>query len=199
MTRVQCRIAGLLVAGLFALPASAEEGGSPLTWRLSLDPAATEITFELGATLHTVRGRFTLRSGDLAFDPDTGAIRGRVVVDATSGDTGNERRDRVMHVDVLESARHPDFLLVPRAIADPVREADGLRGTLEATLSIRDTPHAIAIPIVARRTAAGRGEVSGSVEIPWVAWGMHDPSNFVLRVDKTLTVRFRAEGTLSSP
>ena len=189
------------LAALGAASAAAAEpaAGPALGWRLVLEPEASRIGFTLGATLHTVEGAFPLREGELHFDPDTGEVAGSVVIDATRGDTGNASRDRAMHEDVLESAAHPDFVLTPRAIQGVERSADGLRGTLDAALSIHGGTHDLAIPIEARRTGPGRGEVTGQVEIPWVAWGLHDPSTFVLRVEKTLTVRFRVAGVLREP
>ena len=62
------------------------------------------IGFELGATLHTVRGQFQLTSGDLTLDLEAGELGGRAVVDARSGDTDNATRDANMHEQVLESA-----------------------------------------------------------------------------------------------
>jgi polyisoprenoid-binding protein YceI len=186
------------------LPAAAAAAGGPATdpaldWRLVLEPAASQIGFSLGATLHTVEGTFPLREGTLHFDPESGEVAGRVVIDAAAGETGIARRDEVMHEEVLESAAHPEFVLTPRAIRGVERHAEGLRGTLDAVLSIHGGTHELAIPLEARQVKPGRGEVTGEVEIPWVSWGLQDPSNFVLRVEKTLTVRFRVAGALQEP
>ena len=69
-----------------------------------LDPANSKIQFTLDATLHSVHGTFKLKSGTIHFNPATGAASGQLVVDATSGDTENDGRDRRMHKVVLESA-----------------------------------------------------------------------------------------------
>jgi polyisoprenoid-binding protein YceI len=64
---------------------------------LELDPANTRIEFTSAATLHTVHGTFALKSGTIHVNPSNGAAGGPVVVDATSGDTGNTGRDHKMH------------------------------------------------------------------------------------------------------
>ena len=70
---------------------------------VTLDPEATEISFALGATMHTVYGSLHLVSGRVQFDDSNGTASGRVVVDALSGNTGNDSRDRKMHAQVLLS------------------------------------------------------------------------------------------------
>jgi len=190
-------------------------------WRLVLDPAATEISFTLGARLHTVRGRFALASGELTFDPDTGAASGEIRVDARSGDTGIDRRDRVMHEEVLDSAGHPLLVLRPERIEVELRSADALAGVLHGRFEVRGESHPIALRFegtrkglgpgagtvdtsrAARRSRAKPGEaerarVSARFDVPWVAWGLPNPSNVFLRVEETLSVRVNARGSLAA-
>ena len=42
-------------------PAPQPPAGSAPPWRLVLDPGATRVDFELGATLHRVRGSFEVK------------------------------------------------------------------------------------------------------------------------------------------
>ncbi len=184
----------LLVASILVLaaPAAAEPH------RLVLDPAATEISFTLGATLHAVRGRFALAGGELTFDPDTGAASGEIRVDARSGDTGIDRRDRVMHEEVLESARHPLLVLRPERIEVTRESADALAGTLFGRFEVRGGSHPVALAFEGARQGE-RARVSVRFEVPWVAWGLPNPSNLLLRVDETLAVEVSAGGRLDAP
>jgi polyisoprenoid-binding protein YceI len=68
---------------------------------VQLNPAQTKIEFTLGSTLHTVEGTFKLKSGTIRFDPTSGKIGGSIIVDATSGESGNAGRDRKMHREIL--------------------------------------------------------------------------------------------------
>jgi polyisoprenoid-binding protein YceI len=183
-----------LVASILLLAAPA--GGEP--FRLVLDPAATEITFTLGARLHTVRGRFALAGGEITFDPETGAASGAVHVDAQSGDTGIDRRDRVMHEEVLDSASHPLLVLRLERVEVSRREADALAGTLFARFELRGAGHPVAIPFKGVRRGA-HAELTAEFDVPWVAWGLPDPSNALLAVDDVLAVEVRARGTLTGP
>src|ERR1035437_7091647 len=76
-----------LAAHVFAPAARAQES------IVQLDPAQTKIEFTLGDVFHTVRGTFKLTSGTVRFDPSTGRTNGTIVVDATSGESGNGSRD----------------------------------------------------------------------------------------------------------
>jgi len=186
---VRALIVGVLLAA--APPVAAEP------YRLVLDPAATEISFTLGARLHTVRGRFALASGAVAFDPETGAASGEIRVDARSGDTGIDRRDRVMHEEVLDSAAHPLLALRPERIEVARREADALGGTLFGRFEVRGASHPIELAFEGTRRGE-RARVSVRFDVPWVAWGLPDPSNAILRVEKTLAVAVSAGGTLAA-
>jgi polyisoprenoid-binding protein YceI len=179
------------LAVCLAVPAAA--AAEPL--RLVLDPAATEIRFTLPARLHTVRGRFALASGEIRFDPETGAAGGEIRVDARSGDTGIARRDRVMHEDVLDSARRPWLVLRPERITVARRSKGALAGTLIGTFEVRGASHPIEVAFEGMRESDA-ARITVRFDVPWVAWGLPDPSNLVLAVDDVLAVEVSARGRL---
>jgi polyisoprenoid-binding protein YceI len=181
-----------LVALALAAPAAAEP------FRLVLDPAATEIRFTLGARLHTVRGRFALAAGEIAFDPETREAAGEIRVDARSGDTGIDRRDRVMHEEVLDSARHPLLALRAERIVVSERGADTLTGRLFGRFEVRGVSHPLALDFEGAREGE-RATVRVRFDVPWVAWGLPDPSNALLAVDDVLSVEVEASGSLAAP
>ena len=66
---------------------------------------------------------------------------------------------------------------------------------LKGTLLFHGAEHAVEIP--AKVTLAG-GHLTGEghLTIPYVAWGLRDPSKFVLRVGKTVEVHLQVAGDL---
>ncbi len=184
----------LLVAGT----ARAESESGPV-WTFELAPREGEVRFELGATLHTVRGRFDVTEGQARFDPETGVVSGRVVVDARSGDSGNGTRDANMREWVLESERYPEIVFEPARLDVERRSDDELRGRLEGRLAIHGDDHPVVVPIEARRIEGTRWRVTGAFDVPFTEWGMTDPSNFLLSVDKVIAVEFDAVGDLTRP
>jgi len=57
----------------------------------TFDPPQTRVDFTLGDVLHTVHGEFRLKRGTIQLDSSSGTASGELVVDATSGDSGNLR------------------------------------------------------------------------------------------------------------
>lgn len=186
------RVFTLLV---LALGLSGASGATAERYRLTLDPERTRIAFTLGATLHTVRGTFAMRSAEVRFDSETGEASGQIVVDARSGDTGIDQRDAVMHEEVLASEEHPRLVLSPERIEGIRREPDALSGTLHGRFEVRGASHPIALAFEGTRDGAD-ARVEAHFTVPWVAWGLPDPSNWLLSVEKTLEVRIETRGAL---
>jgi polyisoprenoid-binding protein YceI len=160
-------------------------------------PADCAISFTLQATLHKVHGSFAVSSGEIGFDVEGGAASGRVVVDAASGDTGNAKRDRKMHDEVLVSSRWPEITFSPTSIEGSVLPAGESEVRIRGILRLHDEPHEVEVPM--RLTIEGeRLRAEGGLVVPYVAWGLEDPSSFVLRVGKTVDVRIACGGILTA-
>ena len=182
--------------GLSTLLAAFTGAGAEST--LVLDPGRSEIRFTLGATLHTVHGELELVRGELRFEPEGGAVSGEIVIDARSAQTGIDARDREMHEKVLESERFPEIVLRAGRLEVLRRDAASADVLLHGTLEIRGAAHAVAIPATVRGSTGDRVVVESHFRVPYVAWGLRDVSNLVLRVAKDVEVRVRAEGRVSN-
>ena len=84
--------------------------------QVTLDPAQTTVEWTLVASLHTVHGTFKMKSGTVSFDLKSGTASGLIIVDATSGDTGNHARDKKMHKEILESQLYPEITFTPERV-----------------------------------------------------------------------------------
>src|SRR5581483_3555043 len=80
---------------------------------VQLDPAQTNVQFTLSDILHTVHGGFKLKRGFVRYDFATGKASGEIVIDAQSGQSGSEARDKRMHRNILESDRYPEIVFLP--------------------------------------------------------------------------------------
>jgi polyisoprenoid-binding protein YceI len=185
------RVALTLVAALAAVSAQAQQRV------LVLNPQASQVSFTLKATGHEVEGDLSLKSGRIAFDPATGAASGEISIDLKSAQTGNKTRDKTMHEEVLETAKHPQAVFRAEKIRGTVPESGTGEVTLDGTLSFHGADHKVSLPakIDVRN---GRVKADTQLEIPYVEWGLHDPSILMLRVAKVVTVKVRAEGTLEA-
>jgi len=171
-----------------AQPASAAD-----RLRFVLDPARTTIRFELPAFLHTVHGSFLLKRGTVELDAASGEASGEIVVDLAGGQTGNASRDRRMHGEVLETARYPEADLILRHVTGAV--APGGDSTIEmaAILRLHGAEHAVTLPLKVH-AESGEASVTGRFEVPYVSWGLKDPSTTLLRVGKSVKVEIQARG-----
>lgn len=191
-----------LVAFLLFLLFAGQAHGATWTGDGAVDvelvPEAMQITFAVGALFHTVQGTAALQEGHLRFTPASGLLQGNASIRAASMTTGNHRRDRRMQQDVLESSAHPLIMLHGQR-ADGVLDPDsGGDLQIEALLEILGRKHPVSFPleISILNAETGRIRISGSLKIPYVAWGLRDPSAIFLRVEKEVEVSFAGEGLL---
>jgi polyisoprenoid-binding protein YceI len=163
--------------------------------RLELDPANTRIEFTLAATLHIVHGTFTLKRGTIQFNPSTGSASGRVVVDATSGNSGNKGRDHKMHQEILESERFPEITFTPTRLSGKVDLHGDSTVQVDGTFRLHGTDHPVTLnlPVLAKGSTITAG---AHFIIPYIAWGLKNPSTFVLHVNDKVEVNLTAVGKL---
>lgn len=185
------RIVLMSIVGLLALQAWAGEH------RCSLDPAASRVAFTLNATLHRVEGSFRVQSGELSFDSATGEISGRIVVDARSGDTANAKRDAKMHGAVLESERFPEIVFEPVSFAGNIASAGQSRIEVRGDFAVHGARHRLVVP-VELSIEGERVRAVATFSVPYVEWGLEDPSAFVLRVGEVVAVTAELVGTLQA-
>jgi len=161
-----------------------------------LDPAKTTVQLTLDATLHAVHGSFKAKEGEVRFDPQSGEASGRIVIDATSGETGIDGRDHKMHKDVLESSKYPEISFAPTHIVGTI--ADGSTVQVEGTFRVHGTDHPLTLSVPLERKGA---QLTAKLHfiIPYVDWGLRNPSTFVLRVSKEVSIDVVAVGNVTSP
>jgi polyisoprenoid-binding protein YceI len=171
---------------------------------VNFDPATTQVEFTLGATLHTVHGSFKLKSGRIHFDPATGKAGGAIVLDATSGNTDNSSRDQKMHAEILESVKFPEISFSPAQITGPLAEMlAGKPAALQiaGVFHLLGQDHPMTIPVtVAPASAASPGtafQASTKFDVPFIKWGLKNPSTFVLRVSDTVSLEIHSTVALS--
>ena len=170
---------------------------APRAFSATLDPSQASVSFTLAATAHDVHGEFTLKSGNFHLDPATGKISGEIVADARSGRSGNNSRDRRMHQEVLESERFPDIAFRPELVLGTVNAEGKSHVNVQGSLQIHGTQHQITVPLDID-CASAICAVAANFTLPYVEWGMKNPSNFLLRVAKTVEIEFHAKIPIDS-
>jgi polyisoprenoid-binding protein YceI len=191
MTAPRVSTAALVLAALLlAAPLRA----ASYTW--TLDPASTKVTFLLDAFMHKVHGAASLVRGEVRFD-DAGSASGEIVVDATSAETGNKGRDEDMHTKVLESAKFKEIVLAIDGYEGKFDPAAASELKVKGRFRIHGADHPVTLDMKLKPEAsASRLEAAGTFSVPYVEWGMKNPSKPFLRVGKAVDVSIDAHGTL---
>jgi polyisoprenoid-binding protein YceI len=182
-----------LSAIVLALLGCATTSAQPQELRFQFDPSATKITFTLGDILHTVRGSFKLKKGDVEDNVGTKSIVGTVTVDATSGESGNRSRDRKMHKEILESARYPEIIFRPDRVDGTVAPIGTSTVQVHGIFSIHGSDHELTMPVRVE-VFPDHWIADTHFSIPYVKWGIKNPSTFVLRVSESVEIDVHATG-----
>jgi polyisoprenoid-binding protein YceI len=185
-------IAFPIVSLLVVAPLHAE------SWVYRLDPATTKVTFLLDAFLHKVHGSAPLVRGEVRFD-DSGQASGEIVVDATRAETGSEGRDKDMHAKVLESAKFGEIVLAIDGFEGRFDPAAPGQVRVSGRFKIHGAEHPLSLDMKLAPEGTGAEKKLGattSFTVPYVEWGMKDPSRAFLRVGKVVEVTIDAHGSL---
>lgn len=178
---------------LFILLAATLAWGQAQETTLNFDPAQTTVDFTLGDVLHTVHGSFRLKTGQVHFDPATNSISGEIVVDALSGDSGSAGRDRKMHKEILQSVRYPEVTFRPDRVDGKVLVPGRSAVQVHGRFGILGVEHEITVPAQVE-LAPDHWSLTVHFAVPYVKWGLKDPSTFILRVEKTVDIDLNARG-----
>jgi polyisoprenoid-binding protein YceI len=178
---------------VFFLLAAALAWGQAQEATLNFDPAQTTVAFTLGDVLHTVHGSFRLKTGQVRFDPATNSISGELVVDAPSGNSGSTGRDRKMHKEILQSVRYPEVTFRPDRVDGKVLASGRSAVQVHGMFGILGVEHEITVPAQVE-LAPDHWSLAVHFAVPYVKWGLKDPSTFILRVEKTVDIDLNARG-----
>jgi polyisoprenoid-binding protein YceI len=101
-----------------------------------------------------------------------------------------------MHETILETARYPQAVFHVERVDGVLHREGRSEIQLHGTLEFHGASHVIALPVVAM-AKDDQVTASGMLTIPYVEWGLTDPSVFLLRVEKEVKVEVHAVGKVS--
>lgn len=162
----------------------------------NVDPNASQVAFALGGSGHHVNGTFHVQSGAVDFDSTAHTISGSVVVAAGSGNSGEASRDKKMNKDVLDVERYSEITFVPQKFDGAVAPTGDSTIQVSGTFTLHGTPHDMTIPM---QIHIDNGAITAKTHfvVPYVKWGLKDPSVFVLKVAKEVDIDLALTGKVS--
>src|SRR5712664_3605585 len=190
--------APVTLVALSALPQHAAPQRPPREIVLEIDPAQSKVHWTLGSTVHTVHGSFSFKKGTLQLDTSTGKASGEIIVDATSGNSGNDSRDKKMHKEVLESGQYAEVVFRPDRVDGKITPQGVFTVQVHGLLILHGSEHELTVPVQAE-LAAGRWAGSAKFSVPFIDWGLKNPGNFFLKVNHAVNLELEMKGSLQEP
>jgi polyisoprenoid-binding protein YceI len=163
---------------------------------LQVDPTQSSVKYTLGDVLHTVHGTFKVNHGALQLDPAVGKLSGEIVVDAKSGESGSNMRDRKMHKEVLESQQYPEISFRPDRIDGAVANQGKSSVKVHGIFRIHGVDREITVPAEVD-LSPDRWTATVHFTVPYEKWGMKNPSTLFLRVNDSVEIDLTAAGNVT--
>jgi hypothetical protein len=112
---------------------------------LSVDPARSTVALEPGIQCKYRAWNVHVQRGSVAVDPATGKASGEIVVDATSGESGNNSRDRKMHNEILGSSQYSEMGIRPGRAAETIVAQGKSSLRLHEIFSLHGADHELSV------------------------------------------------------
>jgi polyisoprenoid-binding protein YceI len=158
-----------------------------------VNPDASQIAFTLGGSGHHVQGTFHVQSGAIDFDPGAQKISGSVVVAAGSGNSGEPSRDKKMNTDILDTDHFAEVAFEPRSYQGAIAPSGDSNIQVSGIFTLHGTPHDLTLPMQIHIDGSNL-TAKGHFTVPYVKWGLKDPSIFVLKVAKEVDIDLTLSG-----
>ena len=162
---------------------------------LTLDPAHARVTFVLEATGHDVEGSFPLSKCEVHFDPEAGTASGEISLDAAQGVTGNPKRDKTMKEKVLLTPTAPSIVFHPARFRGILPETGAADVALTGSVSVAGLEQPLTLVAHVVRSAAGL-HLQSTAPVPFVEWGLHDPSVLFMKVQKIVQLSIEGDASI---
>ena len=157
---------------------------------------SSQVAFTLAGTGHHVQGGFHVQSGSIDFDVKAQTISGSVVVAAGSGNSGDKGRDKKMNSDVLESDKFAEVSFVPKSYQGTLANSGDSSVQVSGTFTLHGSAHDIAVPMQLHFDGNSL-TAKGHFTVPYVQWGLKDPSVFILKVAKEVDIDLTLNGSVT--
>ena len=163
----------------------------------TVNPDASKVAFSLGGNTHHVDGSFHVQSGTIDFNRDTQSISGFVVVAAGSGNSGDQGRDKKMNADVLDVAHFAEVSFAPKSFQGTIAPTGDSTIQVTGVFTLHGAPHDLTVPMQIHIDGTSL-TAKTHFTVPYVQWGLKDPSIFILKVAKEVGIDLTLAGRLSS-
>jgi polyisoprenoid-binding protein YceI len=143
-----------------------------------------------------VQGTFHVQSGSIDFDPSAQKMSGAVIVAAGSGNSGEPSRDKKMNTDILDTDHFAEAKFAPDSYQGAIAPSGDSTIQVSGVFTLHGTPHDLTVPMQIHIDGSSL-TAKGHFTVPYVKWGLKDPSIFVLKVAKEVDIDLTLNGHLT--
>ena len=178
------------------LPLSLVSAASAESETFTVNPAASQVDFALAGTGHHVNGTFHVQSGNVTFSPGSQSLSGLIVVGAGSGNSGESSRDQKMNSEVLNSDKYTEISFAPKSYQGSLAASGDSSIQVSGVFTLHGTPHDIVVPMQIHIEGTSM-TAKGQFVVPYVKWGLKNPSIFILKVAKEVNIDLNLQGQVA--
>jgi len=162
----------------------------------AVNPDASEVKMTLKTNHEIVNGTFHVQSGSIDYDPGASKVSGSIVVAAGSGKTGNDSRDKKMEKDVLKAPQYTTVTFTPKSYTGSLAPSGDSTIQVSGVFTLLGTPHDLTVPMQIH-IDGNNCTAKAHVVIPYVQWGLKNPSFLVWKAENDVDIDLTLAGSLS--
>ncbi len=162
----------------------------------SLNPDSSDVKMTLKTNHEIVNGTFHVQSGSIDFDRSAQRIGGMIVIAAGSGKTGNDSRDKKMDKDILNIQQYSTISFAPKSYTGTIALSGDSTIQVTGVFTLIGQPHEVIVPMQVHMDG-GNCSAKGHFVVPYVQWGMKNPSFLMWKADNTVDIDLDLVGHVS--
>jgi len=117
-------------------------------------------------------------------------------VAAGSGNSGEPSRDKNMNTNVLDTAHFAEVTFAPNSYQGAIATSGDSTIQVAGVFTLHGTPHDLTLPMQIHIEGTNL-TAKGHFTVPYVKWGLKDPSIFILKVAKEVDIDLTLSGQVS--
>lgn len=175
---------------------------------LPIDTQVSHVTATVTEPLSRMRdnpqttGSFRIVTGEIDGDPDHLATTGhvRLLINATTYDSGSDTRERHVLHSVLETAKYSSIIFESTRIEDIQVVAPGAMGsaTVVGNLTLHGTTRQLRVPVNLSMSPQGEFGATGEVTFNYTDYGVKVPTLLFIPAGDEVTVSFQIKAETST-
>src|SRR6185312_9711109 len=119
-----------------------------------------------------------------------------MLVELDTGTRGAAKRDQMMNTQGLDSATYPEAIFPPEKLQGTLQPGGSSRLVVNGTFTLHSKDHPLQVILQAQMNGATAVQATAQFVVPYVSWGMKDPSTATQHFAHEVRVSVTAKGSV---